>query len=491
MDQACVRLFYQGNFRNWLTVNVILMRTIFLLSALLVIHVVQGYSQNKLVPISRSQLTGIELPADTKQDNRILSTAAAKTLLQMKAEEGGLTVGDQVEVFTMPPTTGNQTVEMIKAAAQKAGWEIRPFTNEVTYSLLVNKQRTVLMYLESLKKETALYFLVVTSPAPATVSNNASTTEVIVQSKQTDVQTKTEAQTQVVVPAAASKQQENKIATTTTTSSTATTDNSGFTYSTINFDDGWTSTIEADWVKVAKGNIQVLLYFPIQITDEIRASNLEMRDYFWNSLIVPNYTIKTAYPLNESLTYFKVHFTEGEATDKSGRPVYLALTVLVNSGIATPVLAIAPDKNTYYQHFPEPKNLGGMTGYNRFAVGSKDVVGNWSANSSAGVSLYNSYTGNYAGMNYASSTDSFTFNGDGTYSSKHTGASSVYGNNTVYQQEYKGKLTMTNWDMSLTNRWKDATENFNIWFEVVRGGRILHLQNKTASGIQYNLVKVK
>lgn len=470
------------------------MRTIFLLSALLTIHAVQGYSQSKLVSISRSLLTGIQLPAETKQDNRILSTASARTLLQMKAEEGGITVGDQVEVFTMPPSTGNQTIEVVKAAAQKAGWEIRPFTNEVTYSLLVNKQRIVLMYLESLKKETALYFLVVTSPAPATVSNNASTTEVIVQSKQTDVQAKSEAQTQtqVVVPAVAIKQQENKTSTAiTTTSSTATTDNSGFTYSTINFDDGWTSTIEGDWVKVAKGNIQVLLYFPIQITDEIRATNLEMRDYFWNSLIVPNYTIKTAYPLNESLTYFKVHFTEGEATDKSGRPVYLALTVLVNSGIASPVLAIAPDKNTYYQQFPEPKNLGSMTGYNRFAVGVKDVVGNWSASSGSSVSLYNTYTGNYAGMNYAQSTDSFTFNGDGTYSSKHAGASSVYGNNTVYQQEYKGKLTLTNWDMSLTNRWKDATENFNIWFEVVRGGRILHLQDKKASAIQYNLVKVK
>lgn len=132
-----------------------------------------------------------------------------------------------------------------------------------------------------------------------------------------------------------------------------------------------------------------------------------------------------------------------------------------------------------------------MIGYNRFAIGAKDVVGLWSANSGSQVNLYNTYTGNYAGMNYAQSTDSFQFNGDGTYSSKHSGASSVYGNTTVYSQEYKGKLTVANWDVSMTNRWKDATENFNAWFEVVRGGRILHLQNKSASGIQYHLVKVK
>jgi hypothetical protein len=471
------------------------MRIILFISVLIFATTLQGVAQSKLVPVSRSPLTGIELPANTQQDNRILSTASARTLLKMKAEENALTTGEQVEVFSMPPSTGNQTIDKVKIAAQQAGWEVRPFTNEVTYSLLVNNQRTVLMYIESLKKETALYFLIVTSPAPAPSTKNSSTTEVMAQPKPTETPVKTETlnqtQTPVVVPAVATKQQEDKTSvSTTSTSSAAATDNAYFTYSTINFDDGWTSTIEEDWVKVAKGNTLVLLYFPIQITDEIRASNLEMRDYFWNSLVVPNYTIKSAYPLNESLTYFKVHFTEGEAIDRSGKPVYLALTVLVNSGIASPVLAISPDKNSYYQYFPEPKNLGNMTGYNRFAVGARDVVGNWSASSSAGVSLYNSYTGNYAGMNYASSTDSFTFNSDGTYSSKHAGASSVYGSTTVYQQEYKGKLTVTNWEMSLTNRWKEATDNFHIWFEVVRGGRILHLQNKTASGIQYHLVKV-
>jgi hypothetical protein len=453
---------------------------------------VQVNAQSKLVPVSSSKLTGIELPAETKQDNRVLSTASARTLLQMEAEENAMKAGDQVEVFSMPLATGNQIIDKVKTAAQNAGWEVRPFTKDVTYSLLVRQQRTVLMYLESLKKETALYLLELTSPAPAT--QNSSTTEVIVQSKPAEQQkTETATQPPVVVPVAASKQEENKTTTTTTAPSTSTATSTGdntFTYSTINFDDGWTSTIVADGINVAKGAVQVLLYYQVEINDEIRNTNLLMRDYFWNLLVVPNYTIKAAFPFEESISYFKVHFTEAEAIDRSGKPVYLAMSVLVENGIARPVLAICPDKNSYYQLFPEPKALGNMVGYNRFAVGPKDVVGNWSANSSAGVSLYNVYTGSYAGMNYASSTDSFTFNGDGTYSSKHAGASSVYGNTTVYQQEYKGKLTVTNWEMSLTNRWKGATDDFHIWFEVVRGGRILHLQNKTASGIQYHLVKV-
>jgi len=448
--------------------------------------------QSKLVAVSKSSLTGIELPAGTMQDNRILSTASAKTLLQMKAEENKLTGSDQVEVFTMPPFPGNQALEQIKSTAARAGWQLQPFTNEVTYSLLTKNQQTVLMYLESMKKETALYLLKITSsPPPAINTSSDNTTVVIVQSKKEQLETepaKSEIETAVTA------QQEQTPITTKNGSNEISPSHSipdGFTFSTTNFDDGWTSTIETDWIKVTNGKTQVLLYYPIQSNDEIRATHLEPRDYFWNLLVAPNFAIKTAYPLNESLTYFKVHFTEAEATDHAGKPVYLAMTVLINSGVYLPVLAIAPDKATYYQFFPEPKNLGNMTGYNRFAVSLNDIIGDWSANSGASVNLYNVYTGNYAGMNYASSSDAFSFNGNGTYSSKHSGASSVYGNNTYYDQKYNGKLSVTNWDMSLTNRWKDATEDFNIWFEVVRGGRILHLQDKKASGITYNLVKIK
>jgi len=468
------------------------MNRIIVTSALIVITVFYVSGQSKLVPVSKSQLTGIELPAGAKQDNRILSTAAARTLLQMTAEENAATVGEQIEVFSMLPAANNQTVEQIKAAAQKAGWEIRPFSKQPTYSLLVNNQRTILMYLESSKKETALYLSPVTitkakTEPPAEVIKPVVPVKVVEPVKAVEqtkviepVKTEVQQPAQVILPKEANRSQQ---------STTATTD--GFTFNTINFDDGWTSSISSDYVHVIKGNMQVLLYYSFEINDEIRATNLDMREYFWNLLVVPNYTVKTAYPLNESLTYFKVHFTEGDAIDKNGKPVYLALTVLVESGIATPVLAIAPDKNSYTQQFPEPKNLGSMTGYNRFAIGVKDVVGSWSANSGSQVNLYNTYTGNYAGMNYAQSTDSFEFNADGTYSSKHSGVSSVYGNNTSYTQNYKGKLTVTNWDMSMTNRWKDATENFNAWFEVVRGGRILHLQNKTALSLMYHLVKVK
>jgi hypothetical protein len=132
-----------------------------------------------------------------------------------------------------------------------------------------------------------------------------------------------------------------------------------------------------------------------------------------------------------------------------------------------------------------------MTGYNKFAVAAKDIVGTWEESSGSAVNLYNTYTGNYAGMNSTQGYDKFMFNADGTYNSKHSGSSSVYGVNTVFSQEYNGKVTVTNWDMSMTKRWKDATENFNAQFEAVKGGRILHLQNKESTGIWYHLARTK
>jgi hypothetical protein len=455
-------------------------------TGLVFVLAIQAISQSKVVPVSKSELSGIDLPNGSKKDNRLWVTAAARVLLKMKAEENKMTLGDKVEVFILPPATGNQIIEQVKLAAQKAGWEIRPFSDEPTYALIINKDGSLLMCLESQKNETSLYM----SPVSLAVEKAEETKPMVAaqaelkpqqqvkESVAPMIEAKPEAVKESIAPVVPTKAKEVV--------------GTGYTFSTINFDDGWTSTIADDYVQVAKGNLLVLIYYSSEITDEMRYSNLEISEIFWNKLVVPNYIVKSAQRLNESLTFFRTYFIEGDVVEpKTGKPLYLAMTVLMNSGIATPVLAIATDRNSYLQQFPEPKNLGGMTGYNRFAISAKDIVGNWTASSGAGVHLYNTNTGNYAGMNYAQSSDQFTFHADGTYSSKHSGASSVYGTTTVYTQEYKGKLTVTNWDVSMTNRFKDATENFHAWFEVVKGGRILHLQNKSASAIQYNLVKDK
>jgi hypothetical protein len=45
------------------------------------------------------------------------------------------------------------------------------------------------------------------------------------------------------------------------------TNGKSFTYFTTNFDDGWKSTVEEDWVEVSKGNIKVLIHYPNKKAD--------------------------------------------------------------------------------------------------------------------------------------------------------------------------------------------------------------------------------
>jgi hypothetical protein len=66
----------------------------------------------------------------------------------------------------------------------------------------------------------------------------------------------------------------------------------------------------------------------------------------------------------------------------------------------------------------------------------------------------------------------------------------MVGSMNTYNQEYKGKATVSNWEIILNNRWKGETDTFAAWFEAVKGGRVLNLVNKTATGITYSLVKI-
>jgi hypothetical protein len=73
--------------------------------------------------------------------------------------------------------------------------------------------------------------------------------------------------------------------------------------------------------------------------------------------------------------------------------------------------------------------------------------------------------------------------------SKHQGASGIVGSMSTYSQEYKGRSVVTNWEITLPNRWQGKTSTFHAWFEVVRGGRVLYLQDVQYSGSRFSLVR--
>ena len=261
----------------------------------------------------------------------------------------------------------------------------------------------------------------------------------------------------------------------------------GFRYTTSNFDDGWTATEEADWVRVTKGNITMLLHYAKEGTT-VAADPEPHVNNAWNILVATRYSnLKNYKVASPSLDPQRAYLGAGELTDKkTGKQVYVAL---FRKGSSNWIEFITPDKNTFVKEFgADINNIGWdassdiwkpllkMFNYNKFAVAASDLTGKWASWSGSNVQYVNVYTGLDAGMGHAQSGNEIAFNADGTYNREYKGVSgSPGGGNQYYGEKNNGNAIVSNWEVQLTNSFKGATHVFTAQFEAVKGGRILHL----------------
>jgi hypothetical protein len=266
----------------------------------------------------------------------------------------------------------------------------------------------------------------------------------------------------------------------------------GISISTTTFDDGWVAQPFADWVRVTKNQTTVLLHFAVQITDELRNTN-DIEATLFDQFIMPRYNVANIRKnQNDSYCYFCIYFFEADAVEKAtGKRVHLGFRIITTNGISRCIEIISPSATVFQQEFTDQKKLEAMLNYNKFAVASADLIGQWDVSSGSQVDMYNTVTGSYAGMNFSSSATSFTFNADGTYSSRHSGAFGMVSNTKFYDQKYNGNYTVTNWDITATKQFEGKTKVFWAQFEAVRGGRVLNLTQKEATAMNYHLVKTK
>ncbi|HNV27942.1 MAG TPA: hypothetical protein PKJ83_02325 [Cyclobacteriaceae bacterium] len=268
--------------------------------------------------------------------------------------------------------------------------------------------------------------------------------------------------------------------------------NQGISTATTNFDDGWVAQPFADYVRVTKGNITVLLHYPIEITDELRNTG-DVEGNLFDRLMQPRYVVSniTKYD-NRGPCYFCVYFYEADVVEKStGKKYHAGFRIFTQSGVSRCVEILSPSAQDFQREFPTQEKVEALRGYNKFAVTQADLLGTWEESGGSYVNMYSTVTGAYAGMNSASSAHKFIFKNDGTYFSNHKGAYGMVGSMTFFDQKYNGNYTLTNWDITLTKRFEGKTDVFWAEFEAVRGGRVLHLTDKTASGIKYHLVKTE
>lgn len=264
-----------------------------------------------------------------------------------------------------------------------------------------------------------------------------------------------------------------------------------YAFHTTNFDDGWTATVQEDWVEVTKDNIKVLIHYPKEGTI-IQADPEPFINNAWNILVAPRYSNIRNYSVAKTITeYDRAYFSSANLRENStGREVYVSLFKRSTYWIEI----VCPDKNTFIKYFGFDANtitwdtdsriydkVQQMAGYNKFAIAATDFPGKWSNNFANNTYYANIYTGMSAGMSTYASAETFEFAGN-TYKWDII-ATNSYGGSTSYISDkstgtYK---VLNNWQIYLSKIGK-SEKTYNAYFSCIKGARILWLQDTAYGG---------
>jgi hypothetical protein len=463
---------------------------IIILSSLSVLSFTRTDAQKNLIPVTESRITGIALPEGTKEDKRMLVRMAAKELMNMEAKDQGVALTEKFEIFLLPANSNQYAASFIVKEAEAAGWKLGLSKSENQWGWMQKGEQEVLIHIETENKENYLYLGEVKGKLKKSdsiqVVETMANPNVVPDAK----------------PEAVVQQPSNPVSPSNTSGKTSA---SGFHFTVTNFDDGWTATERENWIEVTKGNMTVLIHFANDKINMSEGQTPVLNANAWDVLVAPKYVSKSDYyAFNGTISYLRSSATVAHLTNASGNTYYV---VMFRRGGGPFMEFICPDKTTFVKEFGVDISqanerelvwsddriwlkIDNMQFRNKFAVAMSDLPGYWTSSSFAGVQMYYTSTGNYAGMNATSIVAEFWLERDGTYRSQHKGASGMVGNQQFFQQEYKGKYsTNGTWEVSFTNRFNGKTDTFWCMFQVVRGGRILNLTDKNASGISYQLGK--
>lgn len=262
----------------------------------------------------------------------------------------------------------------------------------------------------------------------------------------------------------------------------------GFQFTTTNFDDGWVATATADGVALARKGTRAFLHFPVAWTDETRHMGDQARVlFFWNTLVSPRWKVPTVTVRPTEAGVGSISFGEGDGTDPQGQPVHVALAYASENGNAFAVEVVTRDAASFRAEFPTLESMMALKGMNKFDVAAKDLQGTWSGGGAAFAEYVNTATGLSAGWSGASVSDTFTFSG-GRFTHSWAGFSQQGGVGRGSSGKSQGTVAVSSWTVTLTDS-AGKTDAYRAQFELVRGGRVLHLVHQKYSGQAYHLVR--
>jgi hypothetical protein len=273
----------------------------------------------------------------------------------------------------------------------------------------------------------------------------------------------------------------------------------GYQYTATEYKDGWVATEYPDWVQAARGDSRILIHHKSPDLRDILGQH--QTTHVWDILVAPRYAnlANLWVRRGSGMDGFKDRqFAEADVTERAtGRRVHVSLYRGGNG--QRWIEFITPTKEAFIKQFtPVYADSGtnwdfldGIARMNRFTVAAKDLQGKWTTSSGSGIEYVNAYTGQSVGMASASSTADYVFAPDGTYTSNWRGVDSFNGSNRYGGEKYKGNYSVNNnQQLQLTNRFQGRTDTFNVYFEAVKGGRVLHLFNPGDGSLHSTLIRV-
>lgn len=260
----------------------------------------------------------------------------------------------------------------------------------------------------------------------------------------------------------------------------------GFAFTTTNFDDGWTSTVQEDFVSVVKGGIKVLIHYPNKKADAYN-SVLKEGDYnAWNTLVAPRYTNLKNLEWKSVQSWESITFMEGDAMENAtGKTVHIVLFKKhYSTGMGSYLEFVTDNKVAYENEFGPYHNTGfdwdktaNMQFRNKFAVGASDLKGKWTNNFTGLTQYVYANTGASAGANTHASNQNFEFGTANTYKWDLTVANGFVGNIKFQSVKASGKFSLpNNWQVNFSEI-EGKPKKYNVYFSCIKGARILWLQD--------------
>jgi hypothetical protein len=263
-----------------------------------------------------------------------------------------------------------------------------------------------------------------------------------------------------------------------------------FAKQTTNFDDGWASTPTEDYVSVRKNGVEVRLIYDNKQIDDARPTNMPYADYYWSKTVTPYFNVSNVENWSCGACYEMEYSVQADAVDRqTGKRSFVYLFFSGQGGNRGVSVVVTPNRSEFQKEFPNPRIINAkMRYYNKFGVSTQDLVGTWTTPTGGGGYNFYSAAGSWVGMSALSHGSDFSFDSSGNYRHVYTSANLNMGSSQFARIDYKGKFSVTDWEVTATNHYNGATAKFAAQIIAVRGGYLLVLTDKR-SDIKYAIFK--